>query len=57
MQHNDLLSGIKRGFLAEFSNNDVVRDEIGDVLNMRFADLSKCSLDGRMVYQWSLAAS
>ena len=36
---NDLLDDDAKMTLSEFSNNDVVLDEIADVLNLRFSDL------------------
>jgi len=37
----DVLSDEKRGILKDFLESDVAKDEIADVLNMRFADLAR----------------
>lgn len=37
----DVLSDEKRGILKNFLESDVAKDEIADVLNMRFADLTR----------------
>lgn len=42
---SDLLSDSKKNTLEAFSKDDVVLSEIGDVLNMRFADLESWTWD------------
>ena len=39
LQHNDLLSGTKKGLLTKFSRNDGLLDEMADVPNTLFAGL------------------